>query len=308
MTPSASDAVAPIARVVMRRSTPIAALLLTLALTAAPARAQPGGPLPLDSTYAVRLRDGSTVIGRLVAQAADTVQLVTSAGRLSVARASIVALTLVHASQMHDGEYWPEDPHGTRLFFGPTGRTLKQGEGYFSDLDLFFVNAAVGVTDRVMIGGGMSLFPSNDFFGNNVYYLTPKVALLQGERFNVSVGALLGFAGHANGSAGMLYATATNGAPDLSLTYGAGWAYSEGRIRGDAMLLLGGTRRVARRVALVSENYVFTGSAGGYVLPMYGLRFVGDRLSTDLGFVNFFGRDVHPVFPGIPWVGFALKF
>ena len=291
----------------MRRSMPKVAMVLMLALAATTAVAQQG-PLPLDSTYAMRLRDGSTVIGRLVAQAADTVQLVTSAGRLSVARSSIVALTLVHASEMHDGVYWPEDPHGTRLFFGPTGRTLQQGEGYFSDLYLFFVNAAVGVTDRVMIGAGMSVFPSNDFLGNNVYYLTPKVALVQGERFNVSAGALLGFAGHTNGSAGMFYAAATNGAPDASLTYGAGWAYGEGRIRGDAMLLLGGTRRISRRVALMSENYIFTGSAGGYVLPMYGMRFVGDRLTTDLGFINQFGRDARPLFPGFPWLGFALKF
>lgn len=309
MAPCAVDAVAPITGAVMRRSMPIAAMLLALALAlpVATAGAQPG-PLRLDSVYVVRLRDGSTVFGRLVAQTSDSLHLVTSAGRLSMARSSVADLKPVRASELHDGAYWPEDPHGTRLFFGPTGRTLKQGEGYFSDLYLFFVSAAVGVTDRVMIGGGMSVVPSNDFLGNNVYYLTPKVALVRGERFNVSVGALLGFAGHVNGSAGMIYAAATNGGPDAALTYGAGWAYGQRRIRGDALLLLGGTKRVSRRVALMSENYFFTGSAGGYVLPMYGVRFVGDRLSTDLGFVNFFGRDVRPVFPGLPWVGFALNF
>ncbi|MBI1809330.1 MAG: hypothetical protein HYR75_05475, partial [Gemmatimonadetes bacterium] len=248
------------------------------------------------------------LVGRLVAQSADTLPLVTSAGRMAMARASVREVRLVHARELHDGEYWPEDPHGTRLFFGPTGRTLAQGEGYFSDLYLFFVNAAVGVTDRFMIGAGMSVFPSGDFFGNNVYYLTPKVSLVRGDAFNVSVGALAGFAGHTTGSAGMVYAAATNGGPDASFTYGAGWAYGGDRLKGDATLLLGGTKRVSRHIALMTEDYVFTGSAGGYVLPMYGVRFVGDRITTDLGLVNFAGRDATPIFPGLPWVGFALRF
>jgi hypothetical protein len=265
-------------------------------------------PLPLDSTYMVRLRDGSTVLGKLVAQSDDSLQLVSSAGRLTVSRAGVREIRLVRGSEMHDGEYWAQDPHGTRLFFGPTGRTLKQGEGYFSDLYLFFVNAAIGVTDRVMIGGGMSVFPTGDFLGNQLYYLTPKVSLVQGDRFNVSAGALIGFAGHATGSAGMVYVAATNGGPDASLTYGAGWEYGGDKILGDAALLLGATKRVSRRISLMSENYIFTGSAGGYVLPIYGVRFIGDRLSTDLGFVNFVGRDASPVFPGVPWLGFALKF
>jgi hypothetical protein len=41
---------------------------------------------------------------------------------------------------------------------------------------------------------------------------------------------------------------------------------------------------------------------------MYGVRFIGDRLSTDLGFVNFTGHNASPIFPGVPWLGFALKF
>lgn len=283
----------------------LSTLLLLLPVRAAVAQAP---VLPLDSTYAVRLRDGSTMVGRLVAQSADTLRLVTVAGRMAMARTSVRDVRLVHARELHDGEYWPEDPHGTRLFFGPTGRTLAHGEGYVSDLYLFFVNAAVGVTDRFMIGGGMSVFPSGDFFGNNVYYLTPKVSLVRGDAFNVSVGALAGFAGHTTGSAGMVYAAATNGGPDASFTYGVGWAYGGDRLKGDATLLLGGTKRVSRHVSLMTENYLFTGTGGGYVLPLYGVRFVGDRLTTDLGLVNFAGRDVTPIFPGVPWLGFALRF
>ena len=234
--------------------------------------------------------------------------LVTGSGRMKLARSAITELKVINEAEVHDGVYWSPDPHDTRLFFGPTGRVLGKGNGYFSDLYLFFVNAAWGVTDRFMIGGGMSVIPTSDFFGNNVYYLTPKVALVQRESFNVSAGALIGFAGHANGSAGIYYVAATNGRPDASFTYGLGYAYMKSKISGDATLMLGGNARVWHRIALMSENYIFTGSNGGYALPIYGIRFIGDKLSADFGFVNFIGRDSPGIFPGLPWLGIAFKF
>lgn len=275
---------------------------------AAPLVAQEGAAKAKDSTVSVRMRDGSQVVGRITQQSADSIGLITSAGRMMLARAAIVEMKSVSAADVHDGVYWPADPHDTRLFFGPTGRVPGKGNGYFSDLYLFLVNGAWGVTDRFMIGGGLSVLPSSDFFGNNVYFLTPKFALVRREEFNVSVGALVGFAGHSAGSAGMLYVAATNGRPDLSLTYGVGYAYAQEKITSDALLMLGGNARISRRIALLSENYVFTGSNGGYVVPMYGIRIIGDKLSTDLGFVNFIGRDSPGIFPGLPWVGIALKF
>ena len=291
----------------MRRCLAVLTVLSVL-IFAPPVFGQTGTAPKKDSTVAVRLHDGSLLVGHLAEQTADSVVLVTGSGRMKLARNAITELKVINPSDVHDGVYWPPDPHDTRLFFGPTGRVLGKGNGYFSDLYLFFVNAAWGVTDRFMIGGGMSVLPTSDFFGNNVYYLTPKVALVQRESFNVSAGALIGFAGHANGSAGIYYVAATNGRPDASFTYGLGYAYTKSKIAGDATLMLGGNARVWRRVSLMSENYIFTGSNGGYALPIYGIRFIGDKLSTDFGFVNFIGRGSPGIFPGLPWLGIAFKF
>ena len=291
----------------MRRCLAVLTVLSVL-IFAPPVLGQTGTAPKKDSTVAVRLHDGSLLVGHLAEQTADSVVLVTGSGRMKLSRSAITELKVVNEADVHDGVYWPPDLHDTRLFFGPTGRVLGKGNGYFSDLYLFFVNAAWGVTERFMIGGGMSVLPTSDFFGNNVYYLTPKIALVQHESFNVSAGALIGFAGHANGSAGIYYVAATNGRPDASFTYGLGYAYTKSKISGDATLMLGGNARVWHRVALMSENYIFTGSSGGYLLPIYGVRFIGDKLSTDLGFVNFIGRGSPGIFPGLPWLGFALKF
>jgi hypothetical protein len=287
-----------------RRLSLAALLLLTLGGVSLGAQQPAASP---DSSVVLRLRDKSTVVGHLVRQTPDSIEVTTASGRMTFARSAVASVKVVSNDELHGGQYWASDPHYTRLFFGPTGRTLAKGEGYFSDTELFFLNTSWGITDHFMLGGGMSVFPSSDMT-NNVFYITPKVLLKGSERFNVSAGALVGFAGHENGSAGMLYIAASNGSRDNQFTYGAGWAYLNDKIAGDAALMLGGTRRVSRRVSLMTENYLFTGKGGGYVLPMYGMRFFGESISADLGFVTFFGRDVHAIFPGAPWIGFALKF
>jgi hypothetical protein len=279
-------------------------------LVAAPAFGQAAASAPRDSTVAVHLKDGSLILGRLIDQTTDSVRLMTSAGRVTLARSAVAEIKAIDPADIHAGAYWTADPHDTRLFFGPTGRTLSGGTGYFSDLYLFLITGAWGVTDRITLGAGTSLFPGTDFFRNNVYYVTPKVALVRGESFNLAAGALIGFAGRANGSAGIYYLAATSGRADASVTYGLGYSYFNSRVSGDATLMLGGTLRVARRVSLMTENYVFTGGgdSGGYWVPMYGVRFIGEHLSADLGFLNFTGRGSQPIFPGIPWLGFAVKF
>ena len=258
------------------------------------------------TTHLLKTRDGSTLVGRVLSESADSIRFQTSGGLLILPRSAIAELRPIDAASVHGGQYWMPDPHATRLYFGPTGRTLKQGEGYFSDLWLFFVSGSVGLTDRLMVGGGMSVFPTSDF-SNNIFYLTPKVGIVRGEAFNVSLGALVGFAGRGSGSAGMVYGVATSGTPDASLTYGAGWAYARTNFDSRPVLMLGGSRRWTRRLLFLSENYMYSGGAPG-ALVSYGLRFIGDKLSVDLAFWNLLAKDATPVFPGIPWLGFALHF
>jgi hypothetical protein len=291
----------------MRRCS--AALIALYALVVAmPARAQIDVAAAHDSTVSVRLRDGSIFNGRIVSQTMDSLRIVTSGATVTLARSAVLEIKLLRSSELHGGTYWAPDPHDTRLFFGPTGRTLSRGSGYFSDQYLLLVNGAWGVTDRITIGAGMSLVPVGDFFHNNVYYLMPKVALVRGDSFNLAAGAIVFVSGLSNVSGGVGYVAATSGGADASFTYGLGFAYVSGNVPGDLTVMLGGNKRIARRVSLMSENYVFTNGGYWYWLPIYGVRFIGDKLSTDLGFVNYTGRNAHPVFPGVPWLGFALKF
>jgi len=201
---------------------------------------------------------------------------------------------------------WPAEPNPTQLLFAPTGRMLDPGATSFGDTYLLFVHADHGITGAFSLGGGMSMVPTTHFT-DNVFYLTPKIGLVRSANFNLAAGALVGFAGHARGSAGALYAVATSGGPDASLTYGVGWFYSENRVSSQPGLIVGGLKRLGRNVAFISENYVTAGHDNG-ALVSYGVRLFGDRLSVDLAFWNAVARNADRYFPGIPYLAFAMKF
>jgi hypothetical protein len=67
--------------------------------------------------------------------------------------------------------------------------------------------------------------------------------------------------------------------------------------------MLGGSTRVSRNIALVSENYLYTGR-GSTALLSGGIRFLGEKLAVDLaGFTT--GASEIPV---VPYLAFIYRF
>lgn len=262
-------------------------------------------------THVLRTRDGSTLIGRLVSETTDSVRFESNGVTFTLARAQVDELRTIEPGQLRRGEYWFPDPNRTRLFFAPTGRMLAKGEGYFSDTYLLLLGVAGGVTSNFTMGGGMSLIPS-DNPQNNIFYLTPKIGLVDKPNFALAAGALVGFAGFEdidtkNRSFGILYGVGSFGSADHHLDVGAGWGYAGGEVSGDPAIMIGGATRISRRVSLLTENY-FVPSVSDNGLISYGFRFFGEKLSVDLAFANAVGPNTLLVFPGIPYVAFAVKF
>jgi hypothetical protein len=299
------DGVAVIQRVLF-------ALVIASTLAAPPCAAQSAGVLPLNASVVARLRDGTTLLGRISEQTTDSVLITTASGRFTLARSALSELRLQSATEIQNGAYWAPDPHDTRLFFGPTGRTLAKGSGYFSNTYILLFGGAIGITDRIMVSAGMTAFPSPAFLNDNLYYVAPKFALVRRDSFNLAVGAFVGFAGRFSGpeagTAAVYYLAATDGASSASFTYGLGYASEALSVHGAPILLFGGNKRVARKLSLMTENYVVLSDRKLTWAPVYGVRFIGDKLSTDLGFLNYLGHSEKGLFPGIPWLGFALTF
>ncbi|MEO5815962.1 MAG: hypothetical protein ABIT20_11850 [Gemmatimonadaceae bacterium] len=250
----------------------------------------------------VVLRDGSTLNGRVVAVTTTTVRFVSSIGETTIARSAIVSVRLVAPTSVHDGQVWPEDPSRTRLFFAPTGRMLRTGETYFADAYVFFPSVQVGVTNQFTIGGGMSLFPFVSL-DEQVFYLTPKVGVYTSPGVNVAVGALVaGAKGITDESpAGIGYGVVTLGDENASVTVGSGFAFARGNTSSTAVLMLGGSNRISRSFALVSENY-FTTERDASMLLSGGVRFMSEHLAVDLAL--FGGKGINTP---IPYVAFIYK-
>jgi hypothetical protein len=309
---------ASIARSIARLAAMLLAELGAVVGTTGIVAAQQPAPTPkpvairvADSTQVqvVRLRNGSSIVGRVTEMNADTVRFAAIGGTLALPRGEIVELREVAPSAMRNGEVMPVNPNATRLFFAPTGRMLSRGEGYFNDSYLFLMSVQGGLSSRFNLGGGLSVLPLDDF-SDNALFITPKIGVVATPKFNLAVGALAGFVGGLmdegeDASFGVLYGVGTVGSPDASITFGTGLAYAAGQFADRPVAMLGAETRLGRRVSFVTENYLIPNDDVTAVIS-YGLRFFGEKLSADLAFWNAPGNVT--VFPGIPYVAFSVKF
>jgi len=242
----------------------------------------------------VRLTDGSVLYGSILSADSARVVLRTVSGARLEFHPSQIRSQRSSAGSVVKGEFWPEDPNHTRLLFTSTGRSLGAGQGYVSAYFLFFPMVAYGVTDRFTIAGGTPVIPGAM---GEVFYLAPKFTLSQRERSAISIGALaFAITDELNeGTVGITYGVGTFGTRDNALTAGAGWGFQwgggESSLSSAPVLVLGGETRVSRRVKLLSENWIFTSGTGGFSLLSGAVRFIGDRLSADLGVIGGTGGE-----------------
>ena len=255
--------------------------------------------------------DGSTNIGRIVEIGPEEIAFKTHLGIIHIPISKIKHIETVSIDLIRKGEFWFPNPNITRLFFAPTARMLKQGKGYFADYYLFFPGFAYGITDRFTLGGGLSIFPTVDI-NDQLFFVAPKFGLLQEKTFSLALGALLvripRYEDDASQDdpdvAGILYGVTTFGQPDASLTAGLGYGFVDGNLADRPMVMIGGEKRLTRRTAFVTENWIFPGI--DEPLISYGIRFFSKRLSVDLGLINVIGKEA--IFPGVPYIDFVVQF
>jgi hypothetical protein len=315
---------------IVRTTFRVLPLLLALLAAAAP-RAGAQDPAPgrrlvvSDTIYEVRLQDGSVFYGRVVSADAQRVVLVSDAGvRVELNRAQIRGASPVRGVIQPDGTVWTEDPNTTRLFFGPTGRTLRAGEGYLGAFELVLPFLSYGITDWLTVAGGTPIIP--EVIGR-VVYLAPKVQLVQTERATFSTG-VLAFFNLADDDefdetevVGIGYGAGTWGSRDNSVSLGAGWAFAGTDVENRPAFMLGGEARMSRRAKLITENYLITTRESDYDpvtgtategtgflgLVGGGVRLFGERLTGDLGIGLMLSSEDDPICC-LPLVNFVYNF
>jgi hypothetical protein len=138
--------------------------LSPLPTAAAPARgnAAPntsGTPEIVGRSYSVELRSGNSFIGVLLSATPEELEFETKdLGSVRVQRPNLVEFVLLSEARARRG--FDDVGNGTRLFFAPTARNLRRGEGYVQDINIFLLGANYGITDNFSVGVLVPVLPN----------------------------------------------------------------------------------------------------------------------------------------------------
>lgn len=293
--------------------------VLAALLGALPGAAGEVAPAPDQVT--VTLKDGGRLVGTIVTEDEAAVTLRTTSGlELRLLRDAIAS---VEPGRGANGGVPPPptDPNETRLMFAPTGRPLGKGDGYFSNHYVLFPGFAYGLTGNLGLAGGVSTIPGLGL-DQQIYYVSTQLGWKLSPKAALSFGGLYAAGAEEELGAAVLFGVTTLGRPDRSLTLGLGLAStreeeaqfgnrgqylgSTQRWRSEPVVMVGGTLRVARRAALVTESWLFLDKPLSEQPFGLALRLFADRISVDVGFV-FVPELIDEGFP-IPWLSFSYHF
>lgn len=284
----------------MRVSSVLLFVFLTIVTRASAQQRVP--PVDSSAVMALRLTDGSELMGRVVVVDDTSLTLLTFAGaRVILPRSSILSWRR-QSGRLTAGGFQRSDPNTSRLFFGPTARTLPRGDGYFADYYLFFPVAGVGVSDRVMLSGGVSLVPGAT---SQLMYVGGKVGLVRYTNAAVAVGGFWGTVpGESNASLGMGYAVTTVGDEDHAITLMGGIPFTTQDLAPEPLFMVGGETRAGKGAKLMAELWVLPEVTE--VPALFGVRWFGEKLAVNFGFIHVLGGGIDG-WPLIPWMDFAVN-
>ena len=263
------------------------------------------------------MTDGSVYLGEIISHETGIIRLKTAnLGTLQVPTINIKRLEDLSGEKMRKGQYWFENPSYNRYFLGQSAQPLRKGEGYYQNIWVFFNAAHYGITKNISVGGGFE-FLSTFAAQTPIFFLSAKAGFPFGQRS--SAGATIRYLNIADFggdddietdlAGGIFLGTAqyTYGTSDHNLTAGIGYGVAGKEAADRPVFVLSGQTRVGKRMGLLTENYIVPVDNGVEAIFIYGMRFMGERISFDLVFLN------HPeiakvIFIGIPMVDFVFKF
>lgn len=263
--------------------------------------------------YRIVTTDGNVYIGTVVSEDEEKIVfLEDKLGQITIPRNSIKSMKEVHPDQLKDGEYWFENPHGTRYLFSTSAIGLKKGEGYYQNTWIFFNNVNYGLTDKFSVGAGLIpvfLFGSSS---TPVWFL-PKVSIpIANDNLHLAAGGMFGGvigAGESFGI-GLAYGSITAGDTDNNVTFGVGFGYGDGEWSDVPLFNLNGITRLNRTLYLISENYLISvgGETAGFISA--ALRWAPESFAVDFGLFRPYvvGENIGGGFIGVPWLGVAIPF
>lgn len=195
------------------------------------------------------------------------------------------------SSKINECNYRFKDPNETRLFFAPTGRSLKSGKGYIALFEVFLPVLGYGITDYIDLAGGITY---------QLAYANLKITPFQNEYFATSFGNLfMTFTSNDKQNVNIVYSVNSVYYKNISLSVGAGFE----TVIKTPVLMLGCEWQTSDHTKLISESWFIRNS--DWNMSTIGIRVFGKHLAADLAIAIF--RE-NTDFPFVPWISFALNF
>jgi hypothetical protein len=198
------------------------------------------------------------------------------------------------------------DPGRTRYLLGHSALMLRGGEGFVSQRGLLFSVVAVGLSDHVTLSVGSAL-PALAMDSRALHVVGGlKVGGSVSERLHLAVGAETVVVPFLPSTFGLVYGAATYGIPDAQLTLSAGVPFAVDSWQGPRAAhfftgSLGGSLRLSKGLAAVTENWVLMGPTYRTALiNSLALRILGESWTVDLGGV--YTTEI-PI--PLPWLSFS---
>lgn len=293
------------------RSFIVCSWLLLSAIVWQPALAQTdttATQTPAPQRWMVETKDGSVYQGIFLGQDANGIRLQTeSAGIITIPNDQVKTTRILDDRNYRNGKYWFENPNATRYLFGPSAFSLRKGEAYFQTTYGVLNSINYGLTDNFTIGGGFELIST--FSGSPTFFITPKYTFEINDKWRAGAGVLYlttTLAEDEFSGLGIGYGIVTYGNTDNNATLGLGYGYVDGSFSEKPIVTISGMARVSRNVGLVSENWILpVEDIGG--LFSYGVRFMGERITVDLAFINN-PEVAESIAIGVPYIDFVIKF
>ncbi len=269
----------------------------------------------VSKTYMVTLNDGSSISGKLVSITDNEVVIQSGTlGEIRLSKANIKTMTQVSSFDEKESGIWFTNPNPSKYLLGNSAIPMEKKSGYYQNTWIFISSFSYGITNNISIAGGfeiISLMAGGD--GPYAFYINPKASFKVAENFyagaNVLYANTIKYAEDFGGLA-TINGFATYGNTNNNITAAVGWGWADGEFSSKPVIIISGMARASKRIGFVSENWIVPGisdDGGYYGIYSYGIRFLGEKTSIDLAFLN--NPDIaSEIVIGIPWLDFVINF
>jgi hypothetical protein len=273
----------------------------------------------INKTYKITLNDGSVVSGKLLLITEKDIVISSAAmGEIHLQKQNIKSMTPVLDINEKKSGIWFDNPNPSKYLLGNSAIPMEKHTGYYQNTWLFVNSFSYAFTKNFSLAGGFEIFSLlAGGEGPYAFYINPKASFRIAKNFyaggNILYVNTIKTAEEFGGLA-TLNAFATYGNKNNNLTGAVGFGWADGEFSPRPVMIVSGMVRASKRIAFVSENWAVpklddetTETYGYYGIFSYGIRFLGEKISVDLAFIN--NPDIaEELIIGFPWLDFVINF